>query len=148
MWSRTQSVVALSSCEAELIAMSSGATDAKLVQSLLSEFGERYVIQLVTDSSSARAVTQRRGLGRLRHIALRELWLQQEVRDGAIVVGTVPTLQNVADILTKAVTPASKHIEAPNRLGVRPFSTEVMIGSDVTARPEHDFLSFWAVWSE
>ena len=35
LWSRTQPVVTQSSCEAELIALSSGATGAKLIQSLL-----------------------------------------------------------------------------------------------------------------
>eukprot|EP00972_Heterocapsa_arctica_P108087 15918580-Heterocapsa_arctica.AAC.1 len=36
--SRTQSVVALSSCEAGLLAMSVGVGEAKLIQLLLSEF--------------------------------------------------------------------------------------------------------------
>eukprot|EP00972_Heterocapsa_arctica_P039496 5816325-Heterocapsa_arctica.AAC.1 len=65
--------------------MSVGVGEAKLTQLLLSMFGVKLVIHLRTDLSSARAVTQRRGLGKLRHIALRELWLQQEVRDGTLL---------------------------------------------------------------
>eukprot|EP00972_Heterocapsa_arctica_P074185 10948917-Heterocapsa_arctica.AAC.1 len=89
--SRTQSVVALSSCEAELLAMSVGVGEANMIQSLLSEFGVKVIIHLKSDSSSARAVTQRRGLCKLRHIDLRELWLQQEVRDGTLLVEAVST---------------------------------------------------------
>eukprot|EP00972_Heterocapsa_arctica_P059905 8836116-Heterocapsa_arctica.AAC.1 len=65
--------------------MSVGVGEAKLTQSLLSEFGAKLIMHLKSDSSSARAVTHCRGLGKLRHIALRELWLQQEVRDGALL---------------------------------------------------------------
>ena len=71
--SRTQSVVALSSCEPELLSMSVGAGEARLAQSLLSELGEKRIIHLITESSGARAITQRRGPGKLRQIALREL---------------------------------------------------------------------------
>ena len=101
--------------------MSVGAGEAKLAQSLLSELGDKKIIHLITDSSSARAITQRRGPGKLRHIVLRELWLQEEVRSGAITVGAVPTQENIADVLTKFVTPVSKFATAVLRLGVRPL---------------------------
>ena len=79
-WSRTQPVVTQSSCEAELTALNSGATEAKLIQSVLEELGMKVKIRVQSDSSSAVMVTAKRGLGRLRHIQVRQLWLQEETR--------------------------------------------------------------------
>ena len=72
--SRTQSVVALSSCEAELLALTVALQEAKFVASVLVELKKQVQIWIRTDSSSARAVVHRRGAGRRKHIAIRELW--------------------------------------------------------------------------
>ena len=90
-WSRTQSVIAQSSCEAELINMNTGVSEATFVQTLLSEIDINMKICLRAVSSSTIAVTQRRGLGRLRHLQVKELWLQKHVRAGLISMERVPT---------------------------------------------------------
>ena len=105
-WSRTQPVVTQSSCEAELIALTSGATEAKLIQSVLEELGMKVKIRIQSDSSSAVMVTAKRGLGLLRHIQVRQLWLQEETRAGRITVEHVTGETNVADLLTKALPTA------------------------------------------
>eukprot|EP00972_Heterocapsa_arctica_P114972 16445414-Heterocapsa_arctica.AAC.1 len=83
-WSRTQSVIAQSSCEAELLALNAGGVEGKLAASILTELNRRPILVLRTDSTSAANSTKRRGLGRMRHMDIRELWLQDEIRKGAL----------------------------------------------------------------
>ena len=49
----------------------------------------------------AKAVTGRRGLGKLRHVELKWLWVQDAVKEGRIRMGKVHGEVNVADHLTK-----------------------------------------------
>ncbi len=109
-WSRTQSVVAQSSCEAELLALNAGAIEGKLVISILTEMRRKPRLVLRTDSTSAASSTKRRGLGRMRHLDIRELWLQDEVRSGKLTIDRVPGLHNSADVLTKAM-PSPRFVE-------------------------------------
>jgi hypothetical protein len=102
-WSKTQSVVAQSSCEAELLALNTGAVEGKLAVSVLKELNRLPTLILTTDSSSAANSTKRRGLGRMRHMDIRELWLQDEVRAGAVKIEKIDGLKNTADMLTKAL---------------------------------------------
>ena len=41
------------------------------------------------DSEAAESFVGRRGLGRMRHIEVRDLWLQEEVRNGKVKVEMV-----------------------------------------------------------
>ena len=62
-------------------------------------------IELKTDASAAVGIAMRRGLGKVRHIEVNQLWLQNKVADGLIRVTKVDGNINLADHLTK-------HIEA------------------------------------
>ena len=39
-----------------------------------------------TDSTAAKSVVSRRGLGKMRHIEIRDMWLQKEVCEGKVKV--------------------------------------------------------------
>ena len=81
-WSATQGSIALSSAEAELYAMVDGVTRAKGLLSLAMELGYiklSNVVRLGTDSSAAKSFVNRWGLGKMRHLEIRDLWLQNEV---------------------------------------------------------------------
>ena len=54
-----------------------------------------------TDSSSGLAVGSRRGLGRLRHVQTRYLWVQQRVQEGDLRLKKESGDTNVGDALTK-----------------------------------------------
>ena len=54
-----------------------------------------------TDSSSAKALAQRRGVGRLKRVDLRHLWIQSCVRQKLLRLKKVGTVNNVADLNTK-----------------------------------------------
>ena len=102
-WCAPQGAYALSSAEVELYGMVEGATRAKRLVSLARELGFRELRQgiwLGTDSTAAKSFVCRRGLGRMRHLQVRDLWLQKEVRDGNIAVYKVPGITNPADLMT------------------------------------------------
>eukprot|EP00973_Karenia_brevis_P094474 12422683-Karenia_brevis.AAC.1 len=40
----------------------------------------------------------------MRHLEIRDLWLQKEVYDGKLVVEKIPGEENPADLMTKALT--------------------------------------------
>ena len=103
-WSSTQGAYALSSAEAELYGMVEGVTRAKGLKSLAWDLGFRdmeNVIKLYTDSSAAKSFVCRRGLGRMRHLEIRDLWIQKEVAEGRLEVFKVPGDENPADLMTK-----------------------------------------------
>ena len=103
-WSSTQGAVALSVCEAEYYALVEGASRVKGIAAMAKELGieaEVEVMDALTDSSSAKSFASRRGAGRIRHIEVRWLWLQDEVAKGRVKLRKVAGERNPADILTK-----------------------------------------------
>ena len=61
------------------------------------------VVKLGTDSSAAKSFVNRRGLGKMRHLEIRDLWLQEEVDKGRLVVDKVRGDKNPADLMTKVL---------------------------------------------
>ena len=54
-----------------------------------------------TDSAAAKSFVSRRGLGKMRHLEVRDLWLQEEVLRGSVRVEKIPGDRNPADLMTK-----------------------------------------------
>ena len=79
-WSRTQTLIALSSGESELAAVTKAAAEALGIQSVLSDFGVSVKIEIHSDATAAIGICKRQGLGRVRHLATADLWVQQKVR--------------------------------------------------------------------
>ena len=128
--SRTQKLVSLSSAEAEVYACSSGCSDAILLARLISWMcGRKCHIQLYTDSSGARGILQRQGVGRLRHLSCRILWLQNLVNTGDVRVGTVAGSKNPADIGTKRLA-CSRMRSLMSLLGMFNTTTCMVEGCD------------------
>ena len=120
-WSCTQGAFALSSAEAELYSMIEGVTRAKGLKSLAQEvgfLGISNVIKLGTDSSAAKSFVCRRGLGKMRHLEIRDLWLQKEVADGKLEVSKIDGDKNPADLMTKILTIA-EIVERLRRMNLR-----------------------------
>ena len=108
--SRGQASVALSSCEAEVMAASEGIKEALLLQEVLMFVGlGHYEIEVKVDSSAAHAFFHRRGVGRMKHIDSRILWLQDLIAAGGAKLKKIPRTQNLADMLTH--TPSAKELE-------------------------------------
>jgi hypothetical protein len=105
-WSSNQGVIALSSGEAEYYAALKGASAALGFQSMLADLGMRGSITLYTDSSAARGIIHRAGLGKLRHLETGYLWLQAAVKSKKLQVRKVLGTENPADLLTKHLSVA------------------------------------------
>jgi hypothetical protein len=114
-WSSTQAPIALSSAEAEYYSMVEGSTRTVGLRSMLAELGMSVQgpIVLHSDSSAARSFASRRGLGRMRHLDVRHLWLQSEVSGQRIQLRRVAGEDNPADLLTKylGIRDIVKHLE-------------------------------------
>ena len=102
-WAATQGVVALSSAEAELYALVKGAVNTSGMISLLGDFGETVNGRISSDASAAIGIVNRTVVGKLRHIRVQYLWLQERVREGEVKVLKIPGEDNPADIFTKNV---------------------------------------------
>ncbi len=108
--SKRQPLVTLSTCEAELVQLTPAGKAAIWFRELLQEFhcdptdnkkatsireDNQAVIKLLTKDN--------RTSQRTKHIDVRYMWLSQHIRDGLFDITYVPTKENVADIMTKAL---------------------------------------------
>ena len=100
-WSVTQAVVALSSGEAEYYGLVRGGSVALGLRSVLSDLGMDMTVCIKSDASAAIGIASRRGLGKVRHIEVNQLWLQEKVASKVVTVVKVKGTENPADALTK-----------------------------------------------
>ena len=103
-YSRLQTVVALSSAEAELFAIAEVAKEIAGLGQLASHiWGElTKTLAIYTDSASARQIAGMEGfLRRMRHVDIRLCFIQDRVHQHELVINGVPGEENVSDLLTK-----------------------------------------------
>ena len=100
-WSVNQTVIALSSGEAEFYALTRATALAMGARSLLEDLGVKLKIRVLTDATTGKAIASRRGLGKVRHIATHELWIQEKVMRGDIELIKIKNVFNTADLFTK-----------------------------------------------
>ena len=112
-WSVTQKVVKLSSGEAELAGVVRGASEGCGLQSLAADLGITLKFSIHADSSAAIGICRRSDIGRVRHLAVSQLWVQERLRAGSFTLHKVAGDENPADILTKAVASASRPASLP-----------------------------------
>ena len=73
---------------------------------MLADLGMRGSITLYTDSSAARGIIHRAGLGKLRRLETGYLWLQAAVKANKLQVRKVLGAENPADLLLKHLSAA------------------------------------------
>ena len=88
-WSSTQASIAQSSGEAEYYALVRAASESLGMQSLMRDMGWDAKIRLLVDSSAAKSIASRTGLGKLMHLEIQVLWLQEAVRRKKVVSSKV-----------------------------------------------------------
>ena len=76
-------------------------------------------LRLWTDSTAAIGVTSRQGVGKIRHLDTRTLWVQQAVRTGRLEVRKVKGTENPADLSTKHLPSAEKLKQLVELFGCR-----------------------------
>ncbi len=102
--SKQQRTIALSSCEAEYIAVSSACQEALWLQKLLNDVGvpQNNPVTIFEDNQGAIKLSKaQRDHSRTKHIDIRHHFIRQLVEDGQIHLEYCPTDQMIADILTK-----------------------------------------------
>ena len=102
-WSKTLATLALSSGESELAAMAKGAAEGMGLVAVLRDFGVEVQLEIHSDATAAIGIASRQGLGRIRHIAVADLWIQQRIKAGDFQAYKVGTKENIADLMTKAL---------------------------------------------
>ena len=115
-WSLTQTTIALSSGEAELSGICRGASIALGLQSIANDLGIKLNVHLFTDATAAIGICRRRGLGKIRHLHVSDLWIQDRLKTGDFKLSKVAGADNPADMLTKHVTKdiMRRHMETMN----------------------------------
>ena len=105
--SKLQSIVALSTTEAEYIAACEAGKEILWMRNMLQEFGFPVAgpSTLFMDNQSAITVAKNpEHHGRMKHLDLRYFWLRDEVQKQTIAISYCPPDQMPADILTKALS--------------------------------------------
>ena len=73
------------------------------MQALLEDLGQRARVVVRSDATAAIGIVARVGLGKVRHLAVADLWIQQAARAGRVSYVKIPGQLNPADMFTKAV---------------------------------------------
>ena len=102
-WSTTQAVIALSSGEAEYYCIVKGASVGLGIRSVLRDLGFNVRLVVHTDSSAAKGMASRKGLGEVRHVEVNQLWVQEKVGSGEVELKKADGQSNLADALTKYI---------------------------------------------
>ena len=79
-WSLTRSVVTLSSAEAGLTGITKGASISLGLATVAKVLGWDWPLVLESDATAAIGIARRRGLGKIRHLATADLWIQDRLR--------------------------------------------------------------------
>ena len=104
-WSKAQSNVALSSAEAELNACVKGLSELLGLSNLISEaLRVTPSLRLCTDASACRGMLLRHGVGKVKHLSVKQLWSQEAVQSFGVQIDRVARVDNPADLLTHSVS--------------------------------------------
>lgn len=118
--SRKQKTVALSSTEAEYMALCEGAKEAKFIRSFLYEcLGKLLPVTLYNDSQSAQKICNSQiNHSRSKHIDIRHHYVRQIVKDKIVKLEYLSTENMPADVLTKCLG-KDKHYNCVSHLGLQ-----------------------------
>ena len=73
------------------------------VGSMAADLGADLKVVMHADSSAAIAIAKRRGAGKLRHINIGLLWIQERTESDEVTIKKVKGVSNPSDMMTKAV---------------------------------------------
>ena len=123
--SRKQNCVALSSCEAEIVALSEASKDIVYLRRFVRGLSgaDSRSTDLYTDNKAARDIAYNpEHHGRVKHISRRHFYVRDMVEKFELNVPFVSTVNNYADLFTKALKPSSFCALRDKIMGTRVFS--------------------------
>ena len=107
--SKKQATIALSSCEAEIVALSEAAKEGVYLRRFLADlgFGSEPPTAVATDNTGAKALSYNpEHHERVKHVERRHFYVRELVEDGLLTVPYVATTSNMADFFTKPLAAA------------------------------------------
>ena len=78
----------------------SGIAEALGFQSLARDRGWEFSLTVHGDATADIGIARRRGMGKVRHLDMTDLWIQEKVRSKSVLLQKVPGEHNPADLLT------------------------------------------------
>jgi hypothetical protein len=119
--SERQASVALSSAEAEMIALSNCARYTAALRNVLHDWGTTLpTITVKCDNQSTiRSAQVHDATGRMRHVGIRDRYVFEALQQGLVRVAYVPTKQQAADIFTKPLA-KQQFVTCRKLLGITP----------------------------
>ena len=103
-YAREQQIIDRNSADAELYAAALGVSEAKGVQSMMCDLGFAVKPVLIIDAEATEHILHQHGFGKMKHMDLPRLRLQDEVKSNRLRVRRVKSEDNLADIGTKALS--------------------------------------------
>ena len=81
---------------------------------MVAELEYDHAVSVSTDASAAVGIVLRHGIGKIKHLHVKQMWVQEKVREGELSVRKIPRENNAADLLTHHFTEkeASLHLKA------------------------------------
>ena len=120
--SKKQKVVSQSTCEAELYAEAAGINEAKWLSGLLSEIGfELESAPVIFGDNQSTQALSKNGIKseRTKHIAVKYAFIYDEVSKERVKLQWIPTHEQLADILTKALPRPAHEILCKELMSIR-----------------------------
>ena len=102
-WSSTQKTIALSSGEAESTEVVKCSCETIGILQLAEDWGLYLEGDIMVDSSAALGVVARKVAGKLRHVRVGQLWIQEKHENKELRYRKVKGTDNPADALTKSL---------------------------------------------
>jgi len=102
-YSRTQATPAISSAEGELYSIGTGAVECLYVKAILTEIPSPPSVEIVIASDSQAAISSqlRPGMGKMKHVELKYMFVQQLAKDGKVKLVKIAGAENSSDLGTK-----------------------------------------------
>ena len=107
-WSSIQPSITMSSGEAEMVGVTKAAAAALGFRSLMADLGLDWPVRVWTDSTASIGMCSRQGLGKVRHLDVQTMWIQQRIRNHDLDLYKVLGDENPADLMTKAGIPQDR----------------------------------------
>ena len=102
-WSKTQSLIALSPGESELFASLKASAEILGILAMLKDLGWKLHGEIWGDANAALGITNRKRLGKTRHIDTGLVWVQQVAAEQRLKYQKVLGADNPADLFTKYI---------------------------------------------
>eukprot|EP00972_Heterocapsa_arctica_P088234 13010343-Heterocapsa_arctica.AAC.1 len=94
---------------AEYYAAASVAEEISILRAVFEFLEYEVESDLYMDSAAARGMAKREGVGKVKCLEVKTLWLQQEVKRRRLELRTVPTDDNLADLGTRVLASERLH---------------------------------------